>query len=91
MDLLTIFGLVMAGIALAAFIGIQYQFLRADGLWYDALNFVSALGLCYFAWKTDALPFVVTNGVWALVSGIDVVRAALGKKKQQRPCTRPPC
>jgi hypothetical protein len=48
--------------------------LNTESFLYDLLNFLAAIGLFIYAYHFDALPFMLTNAVWGLVSGIDVVR-----------------
>ena len=83
MEILDILGIVCALVALGVFIGNQYNYLKNDGFWYDALNFVSALGLAYYAYETGATPFLLTNTVWAVISGLDVAKHPLGIKKKR--------
>jgi len=71
---LEIFGIACAILALIAFVGNQYGKMRAESFLYDFLNFVSAVGLFYYAYETRAYPFLITNTVWAAISGIDVVK-----------------
>lgn len=77
MDLLIIIGVVGALLALAAFVGNELEWVSAKSFAYDLVNFVSALMLLYYAFTTRAYPFVLTNSVWALVSGIDVFKYLL--------------
>ena len=74
MGLLEILGIGSALVALVAFIGNEYEMLSAESFAYDFLNFVSGTGLFIYAYTTWSIPFMLTNGVWALVSGIDVVK-----------------
>ncbi len=74
MEPLLLLGVLSALLILALFVANQYGWLSNDGVWYDALNLVGASGLLYYAIVTDAVPFILTNGAWALVSGIDVLR-----------------
>jgi chromate transport protein ChrA len=69
---LEIFGIACAVMALVAFVGNEYHLLSTESFLYDALNFLSAVGLLYYAYETNAVPFMITNAVWALVSGMDV-------------------
>lgn len=80
---LELFGVVCAVAALIAFVGNQYNFLPSDGIPYDLLNCLSALGLLYYAYETNAVPFIITNSVWALVSGIDVIKDLLKRSGPQ--------
>lgn len=74
MEPIELLGIGSALLALFAFAGNEWRFLPARGFWYDAINFLSALGLLTYAYTQGVVPFMITNSVWALVSGIDVVR-----------------
>ena len=74
MNTLELVGIGSALLALVAFISNQYHLWGSDNIWYDLFNFVSAAGLLYYAVKMHAVPFIITNTVWGVVSGIDVVR-----------------
>jgi hypothetical protein len=69
-----IVGMGSAILALIAFIGNEYGKLTAESFLYDLLNFIAGLGLAIYAAEIGALPFVLTNAVWAIVSAFDVVR-----------------
>lgn len=74
-----ILGIFSALLALIAFVGNQYGMLRNDDFSYDLLNFLSAIGLMAYAFSTNALPFIMTNTVWAMVSGVDVIKYIYGR------------
>ena len=50
--------------ALAAFAGNEWGYMRAKGFWYDAINFLSAVGLFAYAYTQGVVPFMITNSVW---------------------------
>ena len=81
MQPIEILGIGSALLALLAFVGNDYGKLSAESFWYDALNFLSAIGLLIYAADQNVIPFVLTNSVWALVSGIDVARHLLKKRR----------
>lgn len=81
---LEVFGIACALLALVAFVSNEYKLLSAESFWYDFLNFLSALGLLYYAYTQHQVPFMITNSVWALVSGIDVVKYFLKRSGLQR-------
>jgi hypothetical protein len=83
MNWLLVLGFVSALVALVAFVGNQFGKLRAESFLYDFLNFISALGLLYYAYETKAYPFMLTNTVWALVSGADVCKYIAKKLTRQ--------
>lgn len=76
MTIIGILGLVSALCALFAFVANEYGYLKNDDVRYDLLNFLAGLGLVMYALSIHALPFVLVNGVWALVSGIDLIKYA---------------
>ena len=67
-------GILSALTALSAFVGNEYGKLHANSYWYDLLNFVSSLGLFTYALSVGAIPFVITNSVWATVSMLDLIK-----------------
>ena len=74
MQPMEILGIGSALLALVAFAGNEYHFMRANSFWYDALNFLSALGLFIYAYQEWVVPFMITNSAWAFVSGVDILR-----------------
>lgn len=83
MDPIEILGILSALLALFAFVGNQYHKLKDTSIAYDFINMLSGIGLFTYAYLVDALPFMITNSVWAVVSGIDVVKY-LVKKRNKR-------
>jgi hypothetical protein len=83
MEPIEIIGILSAILALAAFIGIEWGKLRAEYFSYDFLNLISALGLFYYAYDQGATPFMITNSVWAIVSGIDVARHVMKRIRKK--------
>jgi hypothetical protein len=81
MSSLEMVGILSALLALVAFVANEYHIWENDNIWYDFINFISGVGLLYFAVKTNAVPFIITNIVWAVVSGIDVIKYLLGYRK----------
>lgn len=73
-------GILSALLVLFAFIANQYGWVRSDNIWYDVANLVAAGGLFVYAYSMDVWPFMLTNGVWGAVSGIDVARYLLGHR-----------
>ncbi len=84
MEAIEILGILSALLALIAFIGNEYGQLKANSLSYDLLNFVSGAGLFFYAYYAGVIPFMITNAVWALVSGIDVVKYFLKSKRLKK-------
>jgi hypothetical protein len=81
MPLLEVIGIFSALCALVAFMGIQYDKLSDTSIIYDLLNLASGLGLVFYAYVHGTVPFLITNSVWAIVSGIDVIRFVMGKRR----------
>ena len=79
MDLMEIIGIISALLTLSAFIMNQYGVLCNDDIRYDAMNMFSGVGLVVYAVSIHGIPFILTNSVWAVVSGIDVTKYLLKK------------
>jgi hypothetical protein len=61
---------------LAAFFVNVMGWLRADGLAYSGINLIGASLSCFASYLINFLPFVVLEGVWAIVAAFATVRAA---------------
>ena len=72
-------GILSALLALVAFVGNQYHKLKDTSFAYDFINMLSGIGLFTYAYLVGAVPFMITNSVWAVVSGIDVVKYLVKK------------
>jgi hypothetical protein len=70
----TLIGFVGVALLLAAFLLNLVKVMRSDGYAYLALNFVGAGIACYSSYLIDFLPFVLLEGVWALVAGTALAR-----------------
>ena len=79
MDWLLVIGVLGAALALVAFVGNEFGWISAESFTYDLVNLISAIGLLFYAYQTNAIPFMITNAVWALVSGIDVGKYVMKK------------
>ena len=60
-----------------AFVLSLLKLLRLDGYSYAALNFVGAALACYSSYLISFMPFVVLEGVWALVAAGAIIRKAV--------------
>ncbi|MEI8338265.1 MAG: hypothetical protein WCF92_03945 [bacterium] len=80
MNYLEIIGIISAVVELGAFIANQYGKIDSDNIWYDVINFVCGIGLTSYALSINALPFIITNSIWALVSFVDVAKYFFSKK-----------
>ena len=76
MTITEILGFVSALAALFAFVANERGILTNDSVWYDLLNFLAGLGLVVYALSIHALPFLLINGAWAFVSGMDLFKYA---------------
>ncbi|MEK7132624.1 MAG: hypothetical protein AAB830_01085 [Patescibacteria group bacterium] len=77
-------GIASAFLTLSAFVANEYGKLTTESFWYDFINFVSAVGLGFYAYSIGAIPFIITNSVWGLVSGIDVIKYIFGMRNHRR-------
>jgi hypothetical protein len=75
MDSATLIGSFGVTLLLVAFLLNVLRVMSAEGYAYTALNFVGAALACYSSWLIAFMPFVVLEGVWALVAAF-----ALGRK-----------
>lgn len=69
---------------LSAFVANEWGKLSAESILYDVLNFMASFGLFMYAYHLDAIPFMLTNAVWGLVSGVDVVKYVVARKGLKR-------
>jgi hypothetical protein len=67
---------------LAAFLLDEYGKISNEDFWYDFVNLLGGVGLAFYAYESAAYLFVVTNGIWALASGLDVVRYFVGSRRR---------
>ena len=51
-----------------------------DGITYLLLNVFGAGLACYSSWLISFIPFIVLEGVWALVSLVSLVKVLAGSK-----------
>ena len=79
-----ILGIASAALLLAAFIANEWGKLSSESIWYDLFNCFAALGLFVYAYHLGAVPFMVTNAVWGLVSGVDVAKDLLRLKRGRK-------
>jgi len=74
-DQATLAGFVGVAFLLAAFLLNLFKLLRSDGHLYMGLNFVGAGLACYSSYLINFMPFVVLEGVWAVVALAAIARA----------------
>ena len=80
-DPAVLIGIAGAALLLAAFFLNLLNVLRADRYPYMALNFVGAGLACYSSYLIRFMPFVVLEGVWALVALAAIARALYLRRK----------
>ena len=77
MDAANLIGFIGVALLLAAFLLNVMRLMSADGYPYAGLNFVGAALACYSSWRIAFIPFVILEGVWALVAAFAIVRNAV--------------
>ena len=80
MDSATLIGSFGVALLLVAFLLNVLRVMSAEGYAYTVLNLVGAALACYSSWPIAFMPFVVLEGVWALVAAF-----ALGRKLLRGP------
>ncbi len=75
--LATAIGFVGVALLLIAFLLNLLGLMRSDGRPYMALNLVGASLACYSSYLIRFMPFVLLEGVWALVAFVAIARAYL--------------
>lgn len=81
MVIATILGTIGAFLILLAFILQQRHVWEAEDLKYDGVNLIGGLCLVIYAVMLKSYPFLILNGVWAIISLRDVVQDILRLKK----------
>jgi len=71
----TLIGSVGVALLLAAFLLNLFKLMRSDGHLYMSLNLVGAGLACYSSFLINFMPFVVLEGVWAVVALVAIARA----------------
>ena len=61
-------------ILLLAFVLNMMKIIRTESLSYPLLNFIGAGIACYASWLIPYFPFVILEGVWAVVSLVSLVK-----------------
>lgn len=70
----TLIGSLGVALLLLAFVLNLFKLLDPQGFLYPSLNFLGASLACYASYLIDYLPFVVLEGVWALVAMVVLVQ-----------------
>ena len=84
-DQATLIGFVGVALLLAAFLLNSFRLLRSDGNFYMGLNFVGASLACYSSYLIRFMPFVLLEGVWALVALVAIARTLLSGNRPAAP------
>jgi hypothetical protein len=61
-------------ILLLAFVLNMLKIIRTESLSYLLLNFIGAGIACFASWLIPYFPFVILEGVWAVVSLVSLVK-----------------
>ncbi len=69
-------GSIGVALLLVAFFANVMGWLKADGSTYSGINLIGASLSCFASYLINFLPFVILEGVWAIVAAIAMVRAA---------------
>lgn len=83
MDTTTLIGVSGATLLLIAFIANDLKKLRTESLSYNLLNLFGAALLTWYAVLLASIPFLILEGIWALVAFRDVLRRLAGKDKNR--------
>ena len=75
----TFIGFAGVALLLLAFLLNLVKQMRSDGYPYAALNFVGAALACYSSYLISFMPFVVLEGVWALVAAGAITQKAIAR------------
>jgi hypothetical protein len=67
-------GSIGVSILLVAYLLNMLKIIKTEGLIYPLLNFIGACIACFASWLISYIPFVILEGVWALVSLTGVLR-----------------
>lgn len=74
MNFSEITGSLGVAILLLAFVLNLLKIINTESLSYPLLNFTGAAIACFASWLIPYFPFVILEGVWAVVSLVSLVR-----------------
>lgn len=74
MNFSEITGSLGVAILLLAFVLNLLKIIHTESLIYPLLNFIGAAIACFASWLIPYFPFVILEGVWAVVSLVSLVR-----------------
>jgi hypothetical protein len=69
---------------LMAFFLLTIRKISSTSLSYHILNMTGAGLACYGSWLIDAVPFMVLEGIWALVACMGLIRNILARRSRGR-------
>jgi len=75
----TLIGFAGVALLLLAFLLNLVKQMRSDGYPYATLNFAGAALACYSSFLISFMPFVVLEGVWALVAAGAIIQKAFAR------------
>ncbi len=67
-------GAVGVTLLLLAYLLNVLKVIKPESVAYSLMNFVGAAMACYSSWLIRFIPFVILEGVWAIVSLIPIIR-----------------
>jgi hypothetical protein len=79
MNFSNLMGSIGVSILLIAFVLNMMKIIKTESLPYSLLNLAGASMACYASWLISYFPFVILEGVWALVSLTAVVKLLIIK------------
>ena len=74
MNIFLLIGIVGMALILWAFLMNQLNRWKNSDLIYDLVNFLGSVCLVVYAIPTRMWPFIILNSIWAISSGIDVIK-----------------
>lgn len=81
----TLIGFIGVALLLAAFLLNVIRLLRSDGHLYMWLNLMGASLACYSSYLISFTPFVLLEGVWALVALGAIGRSLISRNRPAAP------
>ena len=80
--MLEIIGIIGALIILYAFVMNQLSKISIDDFQFDFLNFLGSALLVWYAIEINAIPFMIINGIWGLLSLKDLTLWLFKKRRR---------
>lgn len=68
-----IIGSIGVGIILLAYFLNNFSFIKRNGNFYFILNIIGASIACYASYLINYIPFVVLEGIWAMISVVGLL------------------